>query len=73
MSVGYSQSCALDTSGAISCWGSNEHGLIDNTPSGTFASVTAGAWHNCALDTAGAISCWGYDEQGQVSDAPASP
>ncbi len=75
--------CALDSAGALSCWGYNYNGeLGTGTPTttypyglatpqtipGTFMEVAAGAHHACALDTAGDVLCWGYNDYGEFGD-----
>ena len=74
------QSCATDSSGAISCWGfdNGSDSPLNNIPSGSVYTTLVGSTANdfgyypfyCALDVDGAISCWGDDYYGQVSDAP---
>ena len=63
VSAGYRVSCAIRaSSGAIECWGSNEHGQTD-APPGRFIAVSAGAWHTCAIRaSSGEITCWGITE-----------
>ena len=72
VTAGFEHSCALDTDGAITCWGNNWYGQTD-APTGQFKAVTAGGssttGHTCALDTDGAITCWG-DNSGGQTDAP---
>ena len=72
--------CALLTSGVVSCWGYNGFGELGNgtttnpTPLGTpiTASVTgaasavaSGGFHTCAI-VAGAVSCWGSNDSAQL-------
>ena len=70
VSAGQSLLCALDTDGAIACWGEEEDGATTGAPTGGAAAVSASV-HACSLDTDGALSCWGGDDYGQVSGAPA--
>ena len=73
--------CALLETGAIHCWGSNEHGEVGRPPSAPlFAPVAvagvpakavalgagAGSQHTCAITADGAVHCWGYDNMGQL-------
>lgn len=67
--------CALDTSGALRCWGFGGLGQLGNgsapitqtTPAtavaavglGTITSMAAGAGHFCAINGAGEVWCWG--------------
>ena len=63
-------SCAIDTSGAISCWGEDLYGynMLVNV-SGPYIDVITSNVRTCALDTAGEITCWGYDD-GIISNIP---
>jgi uncharacterized repeat protein (TIGR02543 family) len=74
-------SCALSSSGAVQCWGSNSNGQLGNnsavdssTPvqvAGLTTGVralTAGAAHTCALLTSGALQCWGSNVSGQLGN-----
>ncbi len=83
LSVGAAHACAIDTSGALSCWGDNDSGQLgDGTTSSSqtpvavgagFAQVSAGAAQTCAIDTAGALSCWGANDSGQIGDGTTDP
>ena len=66
MSAGGWHACALSTTGAISCWGSNGAGQL-NVPSGSYQQVSAGEFHTCAVTTAGAVSCWGSSAYGRTN------
>ena len=81
ISAGNSHSCALLTSGAVKCWGLNNHGQLgddSNTQSpvpvdvkGLASGVTAissGDHHACAVLTSGALKCWGQNGQGQLGN-----
>jgi hypothetical protein len=78
--AGASHSCALTSSGALSCWGGNEQGQLgDGTTadrataaivSGLAANVLAvdvGGYHTCVLVTANRPLCWGNDSDGQLA------
>jgi len=70
VSAGGLQNCALDTAGAITCWGDDSFGAVSDAPVGAFAAVSGGKHYNCAVDTAGVIACWGFEWWGEVSGAP---
>jgi alpha-tubulin suppressor-like RCC1 family protein len=80
VATGGSHTCALDTTGGLTCWGYNAYGQIGDgttvekiTPvsvSGLASGVVAiatGADHTCALTTAGTAMCWGRNN-GQLGD-----
>jgi alpha-tubulin suppressor-like RCC1 family protein len=73
-------SCAVLTTGAVSCWGHNGFGALGNgttapptplgTPitaslMGTASAVASGGFHTCAI-AAGAVSCWGANDSAQL-------
>ncbi len=71
VSAGRYHSCVLGGSGAIECWGRDNHGQVSDAPTGSgYTAVSGGYDHNCALDSAGGIECWGNDDYDQVSDTP---
>lgn len=85
ISAGDNHTCALMSSGAVKCWGLNEHGQLgDNSASnrsspvevvGLSSAVTdiiAGYSHTCALTMSGAASCWGFNAYGQLGDGSSS-
>ncbi len=79
--VGYQHSCAITDSGALKCWGDNDHGElgIGHTSShssgpvnvtGLMSGVTAvdgGYQYTCAV-VAGGARCWGNNGAGQLGD-----
>lgn len=81
IAVGNDHACAVTTSGAVQCWGSNAYGQLgDNSfvirsapvavsglASGV-ASVGAGWIHSCALTSAGGVRCWGANFDGQLGN-----
>jgi alpha-tubulin suppressor-like RCC1 family protein len=79
--AGAYHTCALLGTGAVFCWGSNEHGECGLAPSAPrFAPSAAvplprparalgsgaGAQHTCAVLDDGSVVCWGYDNEGQL-------
>jgi hypothetical protein len=71
--VGDSYTCGADLSGAVTCWGSDAHGLRSDAPSGSYDKLACGGRFACALDASGAMTCWGQDADSQVSGAPSGP
>jgi alpha-tubulin suppressor-like RCC1 family protein len=86
--VGDLFACALDSTGALRCWGDNAHGELgsgsdagsSSTP--TTALLPAGATatavstgldpHACALLGGGQIACWGQNHLGALGHDPAT-
>ncbi len=79
LTSGRRQTCALTTSGAAWCWGSNAEGQL-GTGTDTDSSVpvpvvgipsavalAAGGFHTCALVNGG-VWCWGEGSSGQLGD-----
>jgi alpha-tubulin suppressor-like RCC1 family protein len=78
--AGQQHACALDTNGAVLCWGSNTFGQL-GIGTGTISSPTpvtpgdldsgvvalaTGHWHTCALLADGSVSCWGNNARNQL-------
>lgn len=78
LAAGDNHSCAIDSAGALLCWGENSTGTIGDGstsnrtspvtiyPNNT-TSVAAGKNHTCAVRS-GAAYCWGYNYHGQLGD-----
>ena len=82
MSINETHSCAITTSGAAKCWGSNSSGQLGDNGTQSFvrmvpstvygmssgvASISTGNSHTCAVTTAGAVKCWGLNN-GTIGD-----
>ncbi len=75
ITAGWAHVCALNTSGAFTCWGHQDGGQFgddtsanrytpgDWTGSG-YAEIHAGFYQTCALTTGGAVDCWGSNWRG---------
>lgn len=81
LAAGSNHSCAISTSGALKCWGSNGSGKLgDDTTDDHSAAVSVqglaagavavgcGDIHTCALLSNGSVSCWGGNNVGQLGD-----
>jgi alpha-tubulin suppressor-like RCC1 family protein len=80
VSAGAAHTCALDSTGAVRCWGSNESGqlgddALDDSPVpvavvrlSDAVAISAGQAHSCALESSGRLECWGDDSQGELGD-----
>lgn len=56
---GYLHTCARAASGAVKCWGGDDHGEVGGAPQGVFTQVSAGQHRSCALPADGPPLCWG--------------
>lgn len=78
---GEEHTCAVNSSGAVFCWGSNADGQLGNgtntkslTPvpatglSSGVVGVTAGQDFTCALTHAGTVMCWGSNTTGDLGN-----
>ena len=73
--AGLAHSCAIDSSGGVSCWGYNGWGQLGNGTrtdstvpvavtglSSGAAALALGWYRTCALTNTGAVLCWGQSE-----------
>lgn len=81
ISVAEDHTCAVTSSGAAVCWGSNQFGALGTgstddslVPVGVVGlssgviAVSAGGASTCALTSSGAVKCWGRNANGQLGD-----
>jgi len=82
IAAGNNHTCALKSTGAVVCWGSNENGELGDgtelgrrpvpTPVATLGSgvsaIAAGGFHTCALKSTGSVVCWGRNLFGELGD-----
>jgi alpha-tubulin suppressor-like RCC1 family protein len=79
ITAGGYHTCALLETGAVMCWGSNEHGECGVPVSApqfspvraagpAFVAINSGAEaaHTCGVRADGQVQCWGTDERGQL-------
>jgi alpha-tubulin suppressor-like RCC1 family protein len=81
VTAGEGHTCALSSSGAVKCWGENDHGQlgdgsnsdrslpvsVSGLTSGV-AAIAAGGQHTCVVTRRGAVRCWGRNLAGQLGD-----
>lgn len=62
--------CALDTEGAIACWGARFYLPGDDFQDHRYTVIDGGGLHSCGIKTDGTLNCWGDDAHDQVSTTP---
>jgi alpha-tubulin suppressor-like RCC1 family protein len=78
VAAGYSSSCALERSGAVSCWGSLGGLGIQAVPiriAGLPSAkrIAGGGYHKCAIAVNDEVWCWGANWYGQLGGGFADP
>lgn len=82
ISAGFTHACAVSTTGAAYCWGSNAGGRLGTGASLSgghtapalvagglsFRTISAGYYHTCGVTRSGATYCWGRNEQGETGN-----
>lgn len=81
IAAGDSHTCALLTSGSVSCWGDDTYGQLGNGVTNTtynsyqtvsgltqVTAISAGWRHTCAIVSGGAVKCWGANTYGQLGN-----
>ena len=78
VATGWIHTCAVNTSGAMYCWGNNSTGQLGAPVKGMATSpvlvnkdtdwtrIAAGYGHTCAIKKAGSMYCWGFNADGQL-------
>jgi alpha-tubulin suppressor-like RCC1 family protein len=84
IAAGDYHTCAVMTSGRVTCWGQGTYGQIGNGTNFSTAwpapvldlldaaQVSGGMSHTCALTTTGHVVCWGSDSNGQLGNGTTS-
>jgi alpha-tubulin suppressor-like RCC1 family protein len=81
--IGSAHACALNSAGAVYCWGINSQGALGNNQTGnstipaavaaaagvTYSTLAAASNAVCAVTVAGAVDCWGFNDSGQLGNA----
>ena len=79
--IGYNFTCAINSSGAVLCWGRNGNGQLGNGsrqnslspvfPTGLASgvrSLSVGSAHACAVTQSGSAKCWGAGAAGRLGN-----
>ena len=86
VTAGHWHTCALRSSGEVSCWGRNHDGQLGNDDMGIDSyvpvsvtgisdavSVSANGEHSCAVHATGEVSCWGDNWEGEFGNGESGP
>lgn len=69
----WGQSCAVQASGALWCWGRDANAIDQLVPQAVAGvsdarAVAVGSGHACYLDAAGRVHCWGFNISGELGN-----
>jgi len=64
-----SNNCAIDTGGALACWGNDDDRRSEPPGGSDYVEVAGGVSFLCANDSGGSVTCWGEPAHG-VGDGP---
>ena len=83
ISAGGLDTCGVEASGELLCWGDDNDGELDGVASSSnhvgtapggsdYTQVSASTDYTCGVKANGLDLCWGYDVDGQVNGSPES-
>jgi alpha-tubulin suppressor-like RCC1 family protein len=80
VSAGQDHTCAVLTSGDVSCWGNDNYSQLGNGAAGSTATpsppiglsevvqLASGVFHTCSLTATGSVFCWGANGYGALGN-----